>query len=133
MREDEGSNRVMKRNSMDVECSVQIELGDYEKSREQNNTTHVDSDKAEQIIVFSTCGHSKHNECFQKQNESKKLAGEDDSGQTMKCEHCGSIIRESDSYYLNKTNRDLFPVDGEMTTALRLLAPTRKGLTIDRK
>ena len=39
MREDEGSNRVMKRNSMDVECSVQIELGDYEKSREQHNTT----------------------------------------------------------------------------------------------
>lgn len=96
-------------------------------------TTHVDSDKAEQIIVFSTCGHSMHNVCFQKQNEIKRTAGEDDNGQTMKCEHCGSIIRESDSYYLNKTNRDLFPADGEMTTALKLLAPTRKGLTIDRK
>ena len=96
-------------------------------------TSSVDSDNAKQIVVFSTCGHSMHNECFQNQNESKNTADDEANGQTKKCEHCGSIIRENDSYYLNKTNRDLFPIDGEMTTALKLLAPTRKGLTIDRK
>lgn len=84
----------------------------------------------DQIIVFSICGHSIHNSCYQ---ESLKIAEkrepeDDDQGlNSIKCNQCGFSIIERDSFYLNKTKWNLIP-ENDVTSVLQLKAPTRVGI-----
>lgn len=85
-------------------------------------------DKSDQIIVFSTCGHSIHNSCYQESRKVNKNEDENDPNiNTITCNQCGMKIRENDSVYLNKTKWNLIPA-GEVTSDLQLKAPTRIGL-----
>lgn len=82
---------------------------------------------ADQIIVFSTCGHCIHNSCYQESlKTAEKRETEDQSLNTIKCNHCGAKIIERDSFYLNKTKWNLIP-QNDVTTDLQLKAPTRVG------
>jgi vacuolar protein sorting-associated protein 8 len=90
--------------------------------------TEAAEDSSDQIIVFSSCGHSIHNSCYQKAKAAEN--GENDStcdNLNIVCP-CGIMIRESDSIYLNKTSWNLIPENDEVTSDLQLKAPTRVGL-----
>lgn len=75
----------------------------------------------EQIIVFSSCGHSIHISCHQKSLKDKTEEN------FIRCSECGTQIHETDSIYLNKTKWKLMP-DDDATSELQLKAPTRIGL-----
>lgn len=77
----------------------------------------------DQIIVFSICGHSMHNSCYQ---ESLTISVSKPEGD-ISCNKCGIKILEKDSVYLSKTNWNLIAED-EVTVDLKLKAPTRAGL-----
>lgn len=97
-------------------------LSDVIKTASESNENNCD-----QIIVFSICGHSIHNSCYQ---ESLKLAENtevEDDQNTISCNECGINIREKDSVYLSKTNWNLISVD-DVIADLKLKAPTRIGL-----
>lgn len=92
------------------------------------NASQINND---QIIIFSICGHSIHNECYQKsqsQGSSSSKIDEicDKNLNSIQCGSCGIIINEIDSIYLNKTNWNLIPND-DLTMDLKLKAPTRVG------
>lgn len=84
-------------------------------------------DDGDQIIVFSTCGHSIHSSCYQKSEDEDDDASCDNQN-SIKCPCSGTKIRESDSIYLNKTRWNLIPENDRVTSDLQLKAPTRDGL-----
>lgn len=89
-----------------------------------SESTEANSD---QIIVFSTCGHSIHNSCYQESVKTAETSEpEDKSLNTIKCNQCGIKIIERDSFYLNKTDWNLIP-EGDITSDLQLKAPSRVG------
>lgn len=80
----------------------------------------------DRIIIFSICGHSIHNECFQKVDNNN--SGSHSDLNTITCNECGLTIKESDSIYINKTtNWNLISKD-DLTFDLKLKSPTRLGL-----
>lgn len=85
-------------------------------------------EESDQIIVFSICGHSMHNSCYQEsQKDSENSPAEaDQSLNAIQCKQCGVKIIENDSVYLNKTNWKLIPEN--LTAELQLKAPARIGL-----
>jgi hypothetical protein len=107
-----------------------------------NSSASSDASESDQILIFSTCGHSIHQSCYQKSlkdnNDAEtgvRLTEQDDeiidkNLNSIKCNECGVIIRETDSIYLNKTNWKLISNDdGGATIELKLKAPTRVGLS----
>jgi vacuolar protein sorting-associated protein 8 len=87
----------------------------------------ITKDESDQIIVFSICGHSIHNACYQ--NSMKEEATEKcDNLNTIKCNQCGIQIQEPDSIYLNPTKGNLIPEIDECYADLQLKAPTRIGM-----
>jgi hypothetical protein len=80
----------------------------------------VEEKPEDQVIVFSVCGHSVHNSCFQKEFKNQE-------NYTIKCFTCHkSIPEEIDSFYLNPT------IVQEDTSSyakeLNLRVPARKGI-----
>lgn len=80
----------------------------------------------DQIIVFSICGHSIHNSCYQ-QSLMDSESCDNDNQNTIKCTQCGIQVHETDSIYLNKTKWKLIS-ENEATSDLQLKAPARIGL-----
>lgn len=92
-------------------------------------SSEASDSNGDQIIVFSICGHSIHNSCYQESlKTSEKAENEDQSLNGMRCKQCGVKIIERDSFYLNKTNWNLIPENDVMTMDLQLKAPTRIGV-----
>lgn len=96
------------------------ELSDAVKTSAETND--------EQVIVFSICGHSIHNTCYQKSLKISVTSETKDEQElnTIKCNQCGFKIIERDSFYLNKTKWNLIP-ENDVTPDLQLKAPTRVG------
>ncbi|CRL04854.1 CLUMA_CG017907, isoform A [Clunio marinus] len=88
--------------------------------------TESSEDSNDQIIVFSICGHSIHNSCYQK--VSKQCENTDSNLNTIICTQCGIQIQEADSFYLkqNKINWNSIPQE-EFSSDLQLKAPPRIG------
>lgn len=99
-----------------------------------------DSIKAEvadddQVIVFSICGHSMHNSCYQEAQKKKEenISEQNDKSpdpnlNAIQCKECGICIHESDSIYLNRTNKNLILDENEHTIIMQLKAPARMGI-----
>lgn len=97
-------------------------------------TSNNDDSQNDQIIIFSICGHSIHNACYQKfldTNDHKNPENDeifDKNLNSIQCNECGIIINEADSIYLSKTNWNLMPENKDLSMDLKLKSPTRLGL-----
>lgn len=87
--------------------------------------TAPDADDNDQIIVFSSCGHSIHNSCYQQSLKDSESC-DNDNQNTIECNQCGIKVHETDSIYLNKTQWKLIP-ENDATSDLQLKAPKRIG------
>lgn len=120
-----------------LKCSLcKRKLSDIVKS----STANTSDNESDQIIIFSICGHSIHQACYEKslkqndEDEDESNSNDDEvcnnDLNTIKCRECGIKIRELDSIYLNKTNWNLIHDSkcDDNAIDLKLKAPTRVGL-----
>lgn len=84
----------------------------------------------DQIIVYSVCGHSCHNSCFQKNRKQISSEIENDTefkDTTLRCNQCNKLIPyESDSIYLEEIYSE--PTVEFPSKELNLRTPNRKGI-----
>lgn len=109
-----------------LKCSIcKKKLSDSVTNASQNDSG------SDQIIIFSICGHSIHNSCYQKSQNDDDMNDEEQCDKNLnklQCNECGIIINEIDSIYLSKTNFCLIPKHEMTMDDLKLKAPARLGL-----
>ena len=91
----------------------------------KSSTVTQEPGDEEQIIVFSICGHSMHNKCYQL-DSNQVTSQNSNEHNTLNCKKCSTTIMEKDSVYLTNTSRSLdFQNDND---ELILKAPIRNGI-----